>query len=163
LYFYSTLKTFFVLHSCPVTTLLVSCLLQELKSTWELYAQSELPLGSLLIWDVTQCTFVFTDFSGQPIGPIFNGQSVQGTYVMNYQSTVRNIPGTQSSHLQLGDSLITVTIVMLKACHLYSSLKEQRGFLPMEEERVKFSKKSTFWKLYWNGRLPVSINQTTCS
>ena len=138
-------------YYCTVTTIPASCLLQEFKITWELYAQSELPLGSLLIWDVTQCRFVVTDFPGQPIGPIFNGQTVHETSVMNYQSTLRNIPGTQSSPLQRGDSLITVTIIMFQACHLYSSLKELRSFLLMEEERVEFPKKVHFLEIILEG------------
>jgi len=28
-------------------------------------------------WDITQRIFVYTDVSGQPIGPIFKGQEVQ--------------------------------------------------------------------------------------
>jgi hypothetical protein len=68
--------------------------------------------------------------------------TVQETSAMNYQSTLCNVPGTQSSHLQSGDSLITVTVVMLQACHLCSSLKGLRAFLLMEEERSEFSKTS---------------------
>jgi len=66
-----------------------------------------------LFWDVTQCRLVIADVSGQSIGPIFKGQAVialedgadrfRETSVINYQSTMRNIPEEQRP--QLGDQL----------------------------------------------------------
>jgi hypothetical protein len=43
----------------------------------QLYAQSELPLGSLLFWDITQRMLVFIDVSGQPVVSTLKGQVVQ--------------------------------------------------------------------------------------
>ena len=64
-------------------------------------------------WDITQRRVViFTDVSGQPIGPIFKDQEIQEekkdfltledgndcpeTSVKNYHSTLRNIPEERS-------------------------------------------------------------------
>jgi hypothetical protein len=60
-------------------------------------------MRSLLFWDVTQHRLVDTDFSGQPIKPIFRVQASlleDGTdrfpqNICNYQSTLRNIPEEQ--------------------------------------------------------------------
>jgi hypothetical protein len=66
-----------------------------------------------LFWDVKQCRLVIADVSGQSIGSIFKGQAViiledgadrfRETSVINYQSTLRNIPEEQRP--QLGDQL----------------------------------------------------------
>jgi len=52
--------------------------------------------------DVTQRRLVDTDVSGQPIGPIFQSQSLQVTSIINYQSTLRNIPKERKFHSQGG-------------------------------------------------------------
>ena len=48
-------QNFIFHHYSHVITLPVSCLLQEQRSSEQLYAQSELPLGSSLFWHVMQC------------------------------------------------------------------------------------------------------------
>jgi hypothetical protein len=71
-----------------------------------------------LFWDGKQRKLVVTDVSGQPIGPIFKGQSVQEFCLTlenesdrlprnggNYQSTLHNIPEELRSHLHHGQSL----------------------------------------------------------
>jgi hypothetical protein len=52
-----------------------------------------------LFSDVTQRRLVFTDVSGQPVGPIIKGQAIRevatdklSRNVCNYQNTLRNIP-----------------------------------------------------------------------
>jgi hypothetical protein len=50
--------------------------------------------------------FIFTDFSGQIIGPIFKGPiSCPETSVTNHHSTLRKIPEERSSHLHRGGNL----------------------------------------------------------
>jgi hypothetical protein len=54
--------------------------------------------------------WLLADVSEQPIGPIFNGQTVlkmgqigcPETSVTNYQSTLRNIPEERRTHLHRG-------------------------------------------------------------
>jgi hypothetical protein len=71
----------------------------------QLNAQSEIPLGSLLFWDVTQRRFVCIDVSGQPIGSTLKGQAVQETSVTALPPTLRIIQELQSSNSQRCGSL----------------------------------------------------------
>ena len=81
-------------------------------------SSNALYLRSSLFWNVTQHRLVFTDVSGQPIGPIFKGQAIRTawllnmgptgcpeTSVTNYQSTLSNIPEERRSHLHSHASL----------------------------------------------------------
>jgi len=43
----------------------------------QLYPRSDLSLGSLLVWDITQRMLVFFDFSGHTVGFTLKGQIVQ--------------------------------------------------------------------------------------
>jgi hypothetical protein len=44
---------------------------------WRRFTDIRLVVTSSLFWNVMQRRFVVTDVSGQPIGPIINGQAVQ--------------------------------------------------------------------------------------
>jgi len=69
-------------------------------------------MRSSFFWDVTQLWLVITDVSGQPVGPIFNGQATQEEYLTleirpivcpetsatNYQFTLRNVTEELRSH-----------------------------------------------------------------
>jgi hypothetical protein len=86
---------------------------------------------------------IVTDFSIQPIGPIFKGQAFQEksstvwplkmgpigcleTSVTNYQSTLRNVPEERSSRVHLGGSLksLRIFIVYTKKCHQFDETRK---------------------------------------
>jgi hypothetical protein len=70
---------------------------QHLHSCWRIP-------GPALFWDVSSLDqYLFTDISGQHIGPLFKGRvqfflGCSDTSVNNYQSTLRNIPEECRSH-----------------------------------------------------------------
>jgi hypothetical protein len=66
-------------------------------------------MRSALFWDVTLRLVVIPDGRfGQPSGPIFKGQEIQGcpeTSVSNDHQALRNIPEERRSHVLRGGNL----------------------------------------------------------